>query len=119
MYKSILFSILYDNEKEDDMISNRLNILDGNKDLIKLIEWMMYIRYLVCEVNMISPYMIYNMLLNTFNQNRNSISNDCEYYIELSHRNKFISSMKYNIINEGFNHYLKIYIDEITYIIKN
>ena len=113
LYKSILLNIFYENSKEQDMIHTRLNILDGNDDILQLTEWMMYVRYLVCEVNMISPYMVYNMLLLTLNENRNSISNDYEYFIELAKRNKLISTFKLRKINESFNYYLNKYISEI------
>ena len=95
------------------MIHTRLNILDGNDDILQLTEWMMYVRYLVCEVNMISPYMVYNMLLLTLNENRNNVSNNYEYFIELAKRNKLISTFKLRKINESFNYYLNKYISEI------
>lgn len=116
MYKSILFNIFYENRKEQDMICTRLNILDGNKDILKLVEWIMYIRYLVCEVNMISPYMVYNMLLLIFSDNKISMSEEYQYYTTLAKYSKFISSLQYNQINESFNHYLNHYINELKSI---
>lgn len=114
VYKSILFTIMYENSKEQEMITTRLNILDGNNDLLKLAEWIMYIRYLVCEVNMISPYMIYNMMLIILN-NTNKIRTEAfQYYIAIAKRSNFISNLKYDIINNSFSHYLNKYIEEIN-----
>lgn len=118
VYKSILFTIMYENSKEQEMITTRLNILDGNNDLLKLAEWIMYIRYLVCEVNMISPYMIYNMLLLIFNEHGISMSEEYQYYTTLAKYSGFISGSIFNDINDSFNHYLNEYIKEFQTILK-
>ena len=117
VYESILFNIFYENTMEQDMITTRLNILEGNKDILQLTEWIMYIRYLVCEVNMISPYMIYNMMLIILN-NTNKIRTEAfQYYIAIAKRSNFISNLKYDIINNSFSHYLNKYIEEINTIL--
>ena len=100
------------------MITTRLNILDGNNDLLKLAEWIMYIRYLVCEVNMISPYMIYNMLLLIFNEQGISMSEEYQYYTTLAKYSRFIPGSVFNDINVSFNHYLNEYIKEFQSILK-
>lgn len=118
MYKSILFNIFYESSKENDLIINKLDILDGNTDLSELTKLSIFIKYLVVDKNVSHPYHIYNILLllkseiygiNTTNFNR---------YKRIAINNKVVSPIYVMNIFKEFLLYYNVYIEKLKVIFK-
>ena len=60
MFESILETIYYEETKEYEMITNKLS-LTLNYDIVK---WTCFIRYLIVELDITSPFIIYTILCN-------------------------------------------------------
>ena len=118
MYKSILFNIFYESSKENDLIINKLDILDGNTDLSELTKLSIFIKYLVVDKNVSHPYHIYNILLllkseiygiNTTNFNR---------YKRIAINNRVVSPIYVMNIFKEFLLYYNVYIEKLKVIFK-
>ena len=99
MYESILFTLFYQGDKEEDMISCRLQILDKNINLLEISKWMSFVRYLIEDKGIVSPYKVYNILLWAMKNSGRRITGDYNFISQLSLRNKIIDVSK-NSINQ-------------------
>ena len=97
MYESILFTVFYQGDKEEDMISCRLQILDRNNNILELCKWMSFIRYLIEDKGIIHPYKIYNILLWSFKNSKKHLTDQYSHIIGLTLKNKIIDVSKNNI----------------------
>lgn len=62
IYESILLSVYYEDTKEYDMFKERLHVINEENVEGSLCKWACFIRFLMCENKIISPFIIYTLL---------------------------------------------------------
>lgn len=96
MFESILQTVYYEGTKEYDMVKDML-VLPQDKLNPDICKWICFIRYLICDIEIQSPFIVYTILCNVMkrkdsnklndkfdkNVRRYSIENICKYNIDL------------------------------------
>lgn len=66
MYLSIFLSVYYEDTKEYDMYKEKLDIVTEDNIDADICKWICFIRFLICDNNILSPFVVYTLFSATF-----------------------------------------------------
>lgn len=78
MYLSIFLSVYYEDTKEYEMYKEKLDIVTEDNVEPEICKWICFIRFLVCDNNILSPFVVYTLFTSTLKRGENRALN--KYY---------------------------------------